>query len=387
MQASCLWILCLLCVLYNQRAFASDVAINVCAGTQRISKDSLRLCGGGTTDFGISEDEKDRLAQLREKLGIILKQACKSNPDFYHDDRLIRLLRTNQCDVEKTVTFFKSMLRWRSELDSDAIRAQVAKHWTERFWDLKCLPKKEVMRKYYYFEPNHAVNPEGDLVSVECTGKIQIRGFMKEISEQDIMRFWCYLMEWNMIKLAHLSRAHGRIARMVQIKDMEGLKLFQASCKVAMSRFRKINKMLHEVYPETLSQLIVINIPPMFSLIWRVFHPFLPLRTVRKMSIHSGKTWAQRDSLLKHLKESDSVVVNDGGVKVYAENSQEWEELSTSSAGAKGKFLNRAAFAGIAALLLNFCFKLGATSSSMNTILTNPHSNLRQFARKSKALP
>jgi hypothetical protein len=31
------------------------------------------------------------------------------------------------------------------------------------------------------------------------------------------MRFWCYLMEWNMIKLAQLSRTHRRIVSMVQV--------------------------------------------------------------------------------------------------------------------------------------------------------------------------
>jgi len=380
-------IVCVLCALGIGRAAANHLPLLSTPGALRMPKGCIRLSGGGAAHFGISEDEKASLSQLREKLGGTLKQACKSNPDFHHDDRLIRLLRTNQGDVDKTVAFFKSMLRWRSELDSDAIRAQVAKHWTERFWDLKCLPKKEVMRRYYHFEPNHAVNPDGDLVSVECTGKIQIRSFMKEISEQDIMRFWCYLMEWNMIKLAQLSRAHGRVARMVQIKDMEGLKLFQASCKVAMSRFRKINKMLHEVYPETLSQLIVINIPPMFSLIWRVFHPFLPLRTVRKMSIHSGKSWSQRDILLKHLKEADSIVVNDGGVRVYAKACEEVDDNSMTSSGVGVKFLNRAAFAGVAALLLNLCFRSGESPNSIKTMLSNPYPNLRLFARKSKALP
>jgi hypothetical protein len=31
------------------------------------------------------------------------------------------------------------------------------------------------------------------------------------------MRFWCYLMEWNMMKLAQLSRTHRRIVSMVQV--------------------------------------------------------------------------------------------------------------------------------------------------------------------------
>jgi len=58
---------------------------------------------------------------------------------------------------------------------------------------------------------------EGALVSVECTGRVNIRQFMKEITEKDVIRFWCYLMEWNMQKLALLSRKHSRIVSMIQV--------------------------------------------------------------------------------------------------------------------------------------------------------------------------
>ena len=64
---------------------------------------------------------------------------------------------------------------------------------------------------------------DGDLVSAECTGKIKVRRFMKDIPERDLMRFWCYMMEWTMIKLAALSRKHRCIASMVQVTLLQSM--------------------------------------------------------------------------------------------------------------------------------------------------------------------
>ena len=58
---------------------------------------------------------------------------------------------------------------------------------------------------------------QGDLVSVECTGRIKVRQLTQEVDEHEMIRFWCYLMEWNSIKLARLSRKHNCIAGMVQV--------------------------------------------------------------------------------------------------------------------------------------------------------------------------
>ncbi len=55
------------------------------------------------------------------------------------------------------------------------------------------------------------------------------RAFNAGVSDKEMMEFWCYLMEWTMAKLTQLSRKHGRLVRMYQIKDLYGLSLWQAS--------------------------------------------------------------------------------------------------------------------------------------------------------------
>ena len=187
------------------------------------------LLGRASPSFGLKPGELAQLASLREALGADLGAAVKSNADFATDDRLVRLLRTNQHDVPRTVKFWEKMRAWRAEMGCDKIRADVERHFSDQFWDMECLPQRDAMKAHYFFLPIHSVTSSGDLVSVECTGRIPVRKLVKAVSEHDMMRFWCYLMEWNSMKLAQLSRKHGRIVGMIQIKDLGGLSMLEAT--------------------------------------------------------------------------------------------------------------------------------------------------------------
>ena len=187
------------------------------------------LLGRTSPSFGLKPGELAQLVSLREALGADLGAAVKSNADFATDDRLVRLLRTNQHDVPRTVKFWEKMRAWRAEMGCDKIRAEVERHFSDQFWDMECLPQRDAMRAHYFFLPMHSVTSSGDLVSVECTGRIPVRKLVKAVSEHDMMRFWCYLMEWNSMKLAQLSRKHGRIVGMIQIKDLGVLSMLEAT--------------------------------------------------------------------------------------------------------------------------------------------------------------
>jgi hypothetical protein len=157
------------------------------------------------------------------------------------------------------------------------------------------------------FHPNHAETAEGELVSTESTGYIKIRSLIKGLNRQDILRFWCCWMEWTQIKLTQLSKKHNRISRMVQIKDLAGLNLYQVSSKPAMGHFKQVNRMLHDMYPDTLNTLIMINTPKIFSAIWKMFKPLLPKKTQGKIKMVETGSAEQTKTLQLHLPPSDPV--------------------------------------------------------------------------------
>lgn len=177
----------------------------------------------------MNQAEKLGVQRVKRALNKELREIAWSNPELQSDDRLLRFLRSYGHDEQKTVTKMREMLKWRRIHGADKIRAEVRRCWTEDFWSMPCLQRRDFYREMYLFEPNHKELSNGDLASVEYTGRIHIRDFMHGISEHEIMTFWTYLMEWNMIKLAELSKKHNRIARMVQLKDLHGLSLWQAT--------------------------------------------------------------------------------------------------------------------------------------------------------------
>lgn len=187
--------------------------------------------------FGMSVVERKSVSDIKEKLAAELKDVAKRNPELFSEERILRFLRSYEHDVEKTVEKMREMLAWRQKHDTDVIRALVTKHYNEDFWQMPCIPRRDFFRKMYLMEPNYKVTKEGDLVSVEYTGAIDIRAFMTQATEHEIIRFWCFLMEWNMIKLSTLSKRYGKIVRMVQVKDLYGQNLWQCTVSARLFSF------------------------------------------------------------------------------------------------------------------------------------------------------
>ena len=196
---------------------------------------------GGFSGRDISILERERLDEFRKLVKAQFLAASAKSPDLFTDERLMRFLRNNNLDVQNALCAFDRMILWRHKLGLEKISSDVKKHWREGFWDMACIPKRDVFYKYYKFNPSVSVS-EGELVSIELTGRIRIREFVAEITETDFFLFFCYLMEWSLIK----------------------------------------------VYPETLSRLVIIHAPPIFGILWRMFRGIIPMRTRGKMEIYSS---------------------------------------------------------------------------------------------------
>ena len=242
---------------------------------------------GGFSSHDVPSTERQSLAAFRSLIAGNYQSERSINPDLFTDERLMRFLRNNDLDHEKAFNAFHRMIQRRKDLQADEIWRTVKSNWKENFWEMPCIPKRETFREFYHFEPAVCVK-DGELVSLEHTGQIRIRDFMSKITEAEILTFFCFLMEWSMIKLTQLSRKTKKLSRMIQIKNLEGISLFQASSKKGMDLFSKLNKMLHDVYPETLSRLVVVHAPPIFGIIWRMFRAIIPKRTRKKMEVYSS---------------------------------------------------------------------------------------------------
>ena len=243
---------------------------------------------GGFSQCDAPSAERELLTTFRAEISTSFETERIGNPDLFTDERIMRFLRNNNMDVCKARKAFNQMMQRRKERGADKIWKDVKLCWCDDFWKMPCIPKRELFRDFYWFDPCVCVH-DGELVSFEHTGKLRIREFMAKLSEADLLTFFCYLMEWNMIKLTQLSRKHKKLSRMIQIKDLDGISLYQASSKKCMDLFGAVNKMLHDVYPETLSRLVLIHTPSIFGILWRMFRGIIPKRTRSKMEVYSAR--------------------------------------------------------------------------------------------------
>jgi hypothetical protein len=259
---------------------------------------------GGFSQCNVPSSERELLATFRAQISSHFETERIGNPELFTDERIMRFLRNNNMDVNKAKNAFNLMIRRRKELGADKIWQDVKRSWCEDFWKMNCIPKRDLFRKFYWFDPCVCVH-NGELVSFEHTGKLRIRELMAQISETDLLTFFCYLMEWNLIKLSQISRKHKKLSRMIQIKDLDGISLYEASSKKAMDLFGAVNKMLHEVYPETLSRLVLIHTPSIFGILWRMFRGIIPKRTRSKMEVYSARHKSR--SVLHSLTSSEEL--------------------------------------------------------------------------------
>ena len=93
-------------------------------------------------------------------------------------------------------------------------------------------------------------------------------------------------------------------------------------------RFAKINRFLHDVYPETLQRLVVLNIPGMFGMIWGLFKPLLPAATRNKISLTKRRSRAQRLVLDLYLSPSDPLILHESAASLFG-----FAPLKTLAAG------------------------------------------------------
>ena len=93
-------------------------------------------------------------------------------------------------------------------------------------------------------------------------------------------------------------------------------------------RFAKINRLLHDVYPETLQRLVVLNIPGMFGMIWGLFKPLLPSATRNKISLTKRRSRAQRLVLDLYLSPSDPLILHESAASLFG-----FSPLKTLAAG------------------------------------------------------
>jgi hypothetical protein len=77
-----------------------------------------RLRGGWSGPFGsarlkMTKREQEAIVKLKEAMAVDLKAVSKSHPELLTDERLLRFLRSHDCNIERTSARMREMLAFR----------------------------------------------------------------------------------------------------------------------------------------------------------------------------------------------------------------------------------------------------------------------------------
>jgi len=101
------------------------------------------------------------------------------------------------------------------------------------------------------------------------------------ISVEDVLRQVAFVNEfvWT-----HLDRSKLPGGKMVRILDVAGVNVMDMTSEI-LNFIREVGNMLGHNYPERQALIYIVNVPPMFDMLWRMVQPFIRPVTRKKVRV------------------------------------------------------------------------------------------------------
>ncbi|XP_067673687.1 SEC14-like protein 5 isoform X1 [Haliotis asinina] len=202
------------------------------------------------------------------------------------DAHILRFLRARDFNVEKAREMLVHSLAWRKL------------HNIDRLLDTYEIPP--VIKKYY---PGgwHYCDKEDRPLYILRMGQMDVKGLMKSVGEEAILRHVLYVNEEGLRRAAHATSKRGHpVSACTCIVDLDGLSMRHV-WRPGVRALLRIIEIVEANYPETMGRLLIVRAPRVFPVLWTLVSPFIDENTRKKFMIYGGNDYQSAGGLVEFI--------------------------------------------------------------------------------------
>jgi hypothetical protein len=285
----------------------------------------LLKAGRGSSDlndWGMThEEELQSVEQFKKEIlshedEVVERENFSIRREHLEDEnKLLRFLKARNFDLDKATEMYLKHLKWRDENDVEDILFQT-------------FPEREQLLKFYP-QGYHMCDKQGRPVYIQYLGGINVHKILAFTDEETVYRV--FIQEYEKFlhfKLPACSEAQGRyIDTSLNIMDVKGISL-KLITKESQRMMKKLTSITQDNYPETMGNMVIINAPYIFKMIYSLVKPMLSPRTQSKIIVLGSR---YMDKLLEFV-DIECLPKKIGGTSKYSifDDIGPWSDLVPS---------------------------------------------------------
>ncbi|UJR38597.1 hypothetical protein I4U23_031262 [Adineta vaga] len=235
---------------------------------------------------------------LEYKLNLPLKTPLNSEEEENEwNYELHRFLRARKWNIEHTIKSLHEMVQWRIDNQVDSILE-----------DEMAIQRTELLRKILP-NINHGYTKTDRPLYLEKSGIIYVDKILSDFTTEELLRCHTYWLELNCQRAKERSRQIGKhIESFTIVSDIQGCNM---EIRKIFAPFKQSLYIDNNYYPERLAQMIFINPPTIFPVLWGIVKPWLD--PVTKSKIIVIKKGPETTNTLLQYIDSDQLPGEYGG--------------------------------------------------------------------------